>query len=150
METTIKPSPTLQKNTLNTAHTVGVILETVHVSARFAPHYFNLNKANSDTAHGINNMILDILKKNHCTNQAGIENTFRQVALSRSMTFDEVFAEVQKKYDNTQGRYNEQTVKNALSYFLKREKKVIAFRMTKNEDLTRGMSRCRSRYYIPA
>ena len=111
----------------------------------FQTHVFNVETG----AHGVKNLIVEILTEREAVFPSGTENTeLRPIVLAASMLASEVKAEVDRRFAAGSSRYPYATVHQYLSVFMVKEGTVCKFQMTTKEDSERHCCKPRSRYYL--
>ena len=126
------------------------VLSTSKVTrAVFHTHFVSMD----NSLFGIADLITSILTDNGATFPKGIEKTaLRGVALSASLTTEEVMHAVERRFTAGSIRYPLQTIKSYLSVFMSKGKKATIgkIKMSNAEDANRSCCKPRCKWYVIA
>jgi len=121
------------------------VLTTNNVSPMFQGHVFNMVTGE----HGIENLIISILRQNNSILPKGIENSnLRNVAIASAMFASDIMAIVESYFTAGSTRYRYETIHQYLSVFMFRKGTIGKIKLSNNEDKPRSCFKPRCKWYL--
>ena len=141
-----KNAISMQREILTNCQDINNVLTSAqNVSPLFHSHYVNMDTA----AHGIENLIAEILTAREAVFPKGIEHTeFKKVAIAASMFASEIEKEVEARFTAGSCRYPYETIHQYLSVFMFRKGKVGKIKLSGIEDQPRPCCKPRCKWYL--